>query len=93
MYLLAVISFVILKIQKSEAALLRLVSTEGGESQTLVTLDKQTKDFVSNKAREIQSTLDGLPSDDLKVATLVTILSAYLRPQASKEDRAADKVA
>jgi hypothetical protein len=72
--------------QHFEAALLRLISTEGGESQAVVTLDKRTKDFVQEKARDLVAALERLPSDEVRLATLVTLLRAYLRPQESEEE-------
>ena len=77
-----------------EAALLRLVSTEDGESQAVVTFDKQTQQFAADKAREISGALGALPSVELRLAVLVTLLRSMLTPQTSKDEQeASNKVA
>jgi hypothetical protein len=66
-----------------DAALLRLISTRKGESEALITLDQRTRQFVAKHVADLNASLDKLPSVEVKLATLVTVLEALLRPQVS----------
>jgi hypothetical protein len=69
-----------------EAALVRVVSTSKGESEALVTLDARTKTLVLDRVEEIKRTLDSLPSQETRLATLVAILNDVLTAQKSSDD-------
>jgi hypothetical protein len=73
-----------------EAALIRVISTETGEAEALVTLDKSTRQLVANRATEMQALLDALPSQETKLAALICVLNCVLRRQTGLEDRLPD---
>jgi hypothetical protein len=81
-------------VEEFGAALLRLISTEGGESQAVVTMDKRTKEYAAEKATEVLQTLDRLPSQELRLATLVWVIGKVLHQQDKKPEwQSSDKVA
>jgi hypothetical protein len=61
-----------------EATLIRIVSTRGGESQALVTLDEKGRQEVRGRVSDLSKVLGSLPTSDLKLAALAQAVKEVL---------------
>ncbi len=61
-----------------EATLIRIVSTRGGESQALVTLDERGRVEVRDRADKLGKVLESLPTSELKLAALAQAVKEIL---------------
>ena len=61
-----------------EATLIRIVSTRGGESQALVTLDERGRVAIRDRAAKLGKVLESLPTSELKLAALAQAVKEIL---------------
>jgi len=73
-----------------EASLIRIVSTRGGEKQALVTLDERGRKAVHDHVVGIENALNGLPTNELKLAALAQVVKELLTSSETQKNNSSE---